>query len=350
LLLGSGAAWAQVTGVSTSPENKNAIVEEFSGVRCVNCPAGHTTLEQMATTFGNDFYVVTFMPNNSSYTSPYSGDPDLRRTYPAAYYATPYCGSSRFMPSAFINRREWSANEKISSRSIWSASAATIIAESSPMNVGILANYNETTKMLTITVESYYTANVSDQNTLYVTLAESGIFTQQSGASGSYEQKHVFREAFTAQWGDAVANTTMSSLNSNTYTFDNSTANYDMSKCDVLAYIENKTNEEIYTGMGASVTTGAVAIDEKGVFSVDVFPNPFSNATAVTYVLSNTEAVSYQIVDLRGQEIVAVDLGTQSAGDHRIDIEAAKVGLSAGIYFIRLQAGESAATKRLAVQ
>lgn len=350
LSFSSGTIWAQVTGVSTNPENKKAIVEEFSGVNCVNCPAGHQVLDQMKTTYGSDVYIITFMPNNSNFTTPQPGDPDLRRAYPAAFYSTPFCGSSRFMPSAFINRREWSAGEKISSRSIWSASAGTIIGEMSPVNVGVIAEYDETTKMLTITVENYYTSTVTDQHSLYVTLAENGIFTQQSGASGPYEQFHVFREAFTGQWGDAIATTTMGQLNSTTYTFDNSTANYDMSKCEVMAYIENKTNAEIVTGSGAAVTPPMVAVEEQEVFAVNVFPNPFSGATALTYTLSNAEEVSYQIVDLAGQEVMSANLGNQNAGNHRIDIDAAQAGLSSGIYFVRLNAGNAAAVKRLAVQ
>ena len=35
------------TFVSTSPENKNVILEEFTGISCVWCPAGHLIGQQM---------------------------------------------------------------------------------------------------------------------------------------------------------------------------------------------------------------------------------------------------------------------------------------------------------------
>jgi flagellar hook assembly protein FlgD len=350
LLVSGGAMFAQVIGVSTTPENKIAIMEEFSGPRCVNCPAGHVVLADIVANNPGTFYVVTYMPNNSSYTPPYTGDPDLQRSYPAAFYSTPYCGTSRFMPSAFINRREWSPGEKITSRSAWASSTSTMQTEASPLNVGVLANYNDVTMELTITVEVYYTSNVTDQNALYVSLAENGIFTQQSGATGPYEQLHVFRESFSAQWGDAIANTTMGSMNTYTFTFDNSSTNYDMSKCDVLAFVENKTNEEIVSGMGGNVTTGAVAVNPASELGVKVYPNPFTNTAAVVFNMNDAAPVSIQLTDVTGKMVADINMGDQNAGEHRYDLDATRLGLAAGMYILKIRAGEQVTAKRIAVQ
>ncbi|MEM6268451.1 MAG: Omp28-related outer membrane protein [Bacteroidota bacterium] len=333
------------------PQNKEAIMEEFSGVRCVNCPAGHQVIDQIFATNPTGFHIVTFMPNNSSYTPPYAGDPDLQRSYPAAYYSTPYCGNSRFMPSAFINRREWSSGAKLSSRTLWANAVNTIINEPSPLNVGVYGYYNETTMMLEITVEVYYTSTVTDQHSLYVTLAESGIMTQQSGASGQYEQKHVFREAFTGQWGDAIATTVQGDLHTYTFTFDNSTTNYDMSQAEVMAYVENKTNEEIVSGFGNDVSSAPpVAVAPAQDLNVGVFPNPFSDATAIVYNLNNTSEVSLSLTDLTGKQVTNIDLGEQATGEHRFDLNVSEQGLASGIYIMQLRAGEQVATQRLAVQ
>lgn len=342
--------FAQVTGVSMTPENKIAIMEEFSGPRCVNCPAGHVVLADIVANNPGTFYVVTYMPNNSSYTPPYTGDPDLQRSYPAAFYATPFCGTSRFMPSAFVNRREWSPGEKISSRNIWASSVSTMQGETSPLNVGITGVYNDVTMELTVTVEVYYTANVTDPNALYVSLAENGIFTQQSGASGPYEQKHVFRESFVGQWGDPIANTTMGSLNTYTFTFDNSSANYDMSQCEVLAFVENQTNEEVISGMGGNVNTNAVAVNPAAELGVKVFPNPFSHTAAVMFNLNNAAPVSLQLTDVTGKMVADVNLGEQNAGDHRYDLDATRLGLAAGMYILKIRAGDQVTAKRIAVQ
>ncbi len=351
LVLSTGTiSFAQVTGVSTSTENKVAILEEFTGVRCPNCPPGHVIVSDLLTNLPGQFYVVAYHPNNSSYTPPYSGDEDFQRAHPAAFYSTPYCGSSRFMPSAFINRREWSAGEKITSRSAWSNSVNSIITETSPMNVGVIANYDESTMMMSVTVEVYYTGLVNDANALYVTLAENDLVTsQQSGASGSYTHKHTFRESLTAQWGDAISSTAPG-LRTYTFTYDNSTTQYNMSNCEIVAFVENKTNEEVYTGSGTDVTIGAVALADPSSFGLEVYPNPMTNAAVVTFQTSDISEVSYQIVNVQGVEVAASNLGTQNAGSHRIDLNTAEMGLASGLYFLKITSGETSAVKRIVVQ
>lgn len=345
--------WAQgsVTGVSTMPQNKVAIIEEFTGVRCPNCPPGHTILDNLITASPTTVFVVAYHPNNSSYTPPYSGDEDYQRSYPAAFYSTPFCGSSRFMPSAFINRREWSPNEKITSRTNWAPSANTIRTEMSPMNVGVLATYNEATMMLDVTVEVYYTANVTDQNSLYVTLAENGLVSsQQAGASGAYTHKHTFREALSAQWGDIITPTGMGDMVTRTFSFDNSTTQYDMSKCEVMAFVENKANEEIYTGYGANVAMPVAVADPSEGLNVQVFPNPVNERATLVFEMDDLSEVSYTISNLMGATIAQENLGVQGSGSHRIDLDTRAMGLSAGVYMIRVQAGERSNVQRIIVQ
>jgi hypothetical protein len=91
LILASTSLLAQ-NYVSTEPQNKNAILEEFTGVRCPNCPAGHQVMAGILDDNPGRAFCVAYHPYNSSYTEPYSGDPDFRRNYPNAFYSTPYCG------------------------------------------------------------------------------------------------------------------------------------------------------------------------------------------------------------------------------------------------------------------
>jgi PKD repeat protein len=239
---------------STLPQDKNAILEEFTGVRCPNCPAGHQIAASILADNPGRAFMVAYHPTNSSYTTPYSGDPDLRRVYPDVFYSTPYCGSSRFMPSAFINRRQYSG-ERIQSRAQWTPYCNAIMAEASPANMGMSTSYDAGTQNLNIIVEIYYTADMPDVNHIYVMLSENDIVTQtQSGASGPYTHKHTFREAFVAQWGDPITDpTTQGSLITLEYNWDATGSGYIMENCEVLAFIENQSDGEIITGVGVLV-------------------------------------------------------------------------------------------------
>ncbi|MEN8225703.1 MAG: Omp28-related outer membrane protein, partial [Bacteroidota bacterium] len=255
--------------VSTEPQNKNAILEEFTGVSCPNCPAGHQVMATILAANPNTAFCVAYHPANSSYTSPYAGDPDFRSTYPNAFYSTPYCGSSRFMPSSFINRRVWTNGDRLQSRSEWPGYANTIMGEASPANMGMSTTYDIMSQTLYITVEIYYTDDMTDDNHIYVMLSENDLVSQQSGASGPYTHKHTFRESFVEQWGDLITEpTTQASLVTLEYSLSTTGSGYTMSNCEVLAFIENQTTGEIITGVGVHVGESTY-IEPSAGFSVD---------------------------------------------------------------------------------
>lgn len=256
--------------VSTEPQNKNAILEEFTGVSCPNCPAGHQVVAAILAANPNTAFCVAYHPTNSSYTTPYPGEPDFRRAYADAFYSTPYCGSSRFMPSSFINRRVWTNGDRLQSRTVWDSYANTIMGEASPANMGMSSTYDFVSQELSITVEIYYTEDMTDDNHIYVLLSENDLVSTQSGSSGGpYTHKHTFREAFVAQWGDLITEpTTQGSLVTLEYTWDASGSGYVMGNCEVLAFIENQTTGEIITGVGVDVGE-STAIEPTADFSVD---------------------------------------------------------------------------------
>ena len=239
--------------VPIEPLNKNAILEEFTGVSCPNCPAGHQVMHQILLDHPDRAFCVAYHPFNSSYTNPFPGDPDLRRHFGDSLYMTPYCGTSRYMPSAFVQRRLWSPPERLNSRTDWPGHTNTILAEPSPMNVGMATHYDEATSMLTVVVDIYYTEDFTGDHNLMVTLAENDLVTQQSGASGPYTHKHTFREAFVGQWGDPiVTDATAGTFYTRTFTFDYSATGYIMENCELLAFVIDNASTEVITGVGCA--------------------------------------------------------------------------------------------------
>jgi len=255
----AGAMFIQLTVsgqyyVPAEPLNKNAILEEFTGVKCPNCPAGHQVLAQILEANPGRAFGIAFHPFNSSYTLPYAGDPDFRRHYADSLYMMPYCGTSRYMPSAFVSRRLWAPPERLTQRTNWAGYTSVILSEASPLNVGMATAYDEATKELSVVVDLYYTATVTNPHNLMVTLAENNLVSQQSGATGPYTHKHTFREAFTAQWGDPVTSGgVQGTYYRQVFTFDNTDSNYVMANCELLAYVIDNTTTEVVTGIGCNV-------------------------------------------------------------------------------------------------
>ncbi len=334
--------------VSTTAENKKVILEEFTGTGCPNCPGGHTMAANLLTANPGNVFVIAFHPTNSSYTAT---DP-MKNAFGNAFYTNPFISpTNRYMPSAMISRRVWGGVERIQGVNYWTNDVNTIKSEASPLNVGLASTYDAGTKMLSVTVEVYFTSDVTDALTLYTVLTQDGIIATQSGATGAYTHNHVFRAAIGSatpeQWGEPMAGASVTgSLQTVTYTYDNNTTNFDMTKCELVVYVRNAANEEIISGNGAAVgmTTSSQslpAITE----NVTVYPNPVSENTSLQFSLTKPAAVTYQIVDMLGHVIAREDLGTLVAGNHQIEMNTA--ALEAGVYFINLNDGAKTSTVRI---
>ena len=330
------------TIVSTNPQNKKVILEEFTGTGCPNCPGGHTTAANLLIANPGDLFVVAYHPSNSSYTS---GDP-MVRTYPAAFYTIPFISpSNRYMPSAIIGRRVWGGVERIQGTGSWASDVNTIKGESSPLNVGVSSSYNTSNNTLTVNIEVYFTNDVTNPLTLYAMITEDGIIANQSGGSSTYVHNHVFREALPkptpAQWGETIAApTTQGTVKTYTYTFDNTTTNYVMSSCEVIVFVRDASTEETVSGNGAPVgSSSPTGISNISLVSdnFSVFPNPLSDNSQLYISLLEIKSINYQIYDILGNLIVSKDLGMLAKGKHQFEINT--VSLEKGIYFIKINNG-----------
>ena len=56
------------TFVSTTPENKNVILEEFTGITCVYCPDGHRIAQDLHDANPNDVFLINI--HTGGYASP----------------------------------------------------------------------------------------------------------------------------------------------------------------------------------------------------------------------------------------------------------------------------------------
>ena len=75
------------------------------------------------------------------------------------------------------------------------------------------------------------------------------------------------------------------------------------------------------------------------------YPNPFNAATTISYELPKASDVKIEIYDIGGRKVASLDEGKQIAGKHSIQWNAG--GLSSGVYFYKINAGNYSETKKL---
>ena len=75
------------------------------------------------------------------------------------------------------------------------------------------------------------------------------------------------------------------------------------------------------------------------------YPNPFNNSTKLDFVLPSAGKTRLTVYDVTGREVFTLLDGYQSAGAHSVVFDAE--GLSSGLYFVRLTAGDSRMTRKM---
>ncbi len=134
-VLAGGALMAQNI-VSTEPQNRNIIIEEYTGVNCGWCPDGHATCNTLAATYPNHFWAINIHQGGfaaNTYTTQWGNA--LAQQYSITSY-----------PNATVNR----GTSATSDRSQWVSQAATVQAQVSPVNVAAEGTINPDTRELTL--------------------------------------------------------------------------------------------------------------------------------------------------------------------------------------------------------
>jgi hypothetical protein len=75
------------------------------------------------------------------------------------------------------------------------------------------------------------------------------------------------------------------------------------------------------------------------------YPNPFNPSTTIRYGLPHNAAVQLSIINTLGQQVALLQNGEQDAGYHEVRFDGK--GVSSGVYYYRIQAGEFVQTKKL---
>jgi len=244
--------------VVTSPQYKNIVLEEYTGIHCGYCPDGHARAELLASE--NSGRVVLINIHQGNFANPAAGEPDFRTVWGDSLAAL--AGVSGY-PNGTVNRHLFSEIDpaKIAmGRSSWMFASSQILTQQSPVNIGFKSVFDTSSRLLTVEVEVFYVdASPAAFNYLNIAFLESHVIGYQSdyanGAHNDYDHKHILRHLITGQWGDKILQTTKGSLFTKTYQYT-VPASFNIDNCDIAVFV-SETKKEIYTGMVAEANGGS---------------------------------------------------------------------------------------------
>ncbi|MDB3938365.1 Omp28-related outer membrane protein [Flavobacteriaceae bacterium] len=251
-LLTSTLVLAQ-TIVSTSPENKNIVLEEYTGIHCTYCPDGHEIAQSLKDANPDNVFIINI--HTGGYATPSSGEPDFRTSFGDAIAAQ---SNLTGYPSGSVNRQYFSNltmnGGTAMGRGGWSSATSQVLNQSAYVNLGVEASINVQNNELTVHVEGYYTGDSPQStNLLNVVLTQNNTLGPQTGGGmgSNYNHMHRLVHMITGQWGFEISTTSSGSFVNETFTYtipsDYNGVDVNLSELNVIAFI-SETQQNIISG------------------------------------------------------------------------------------------------------
>ena len=244
---------AAQTIVSTNPENKKIILEEYTGIHCTYCPDGHEIAQSLKDANPDNVFIINI--HTGGYATPSSGEPDFRTNFGDAIAAQ---SNLTGYPSGSVNRQYFSNltmnGGTAMGRGGWSSATSQVLNQSAYVNLGVEASINVQNNELTVHVEGYYTGDSPQStNLLNVVLTQNNTLGPQTGGGmgSNYNHMHRLVHMITGQWGFQISNTSSGSFVDQTFTYT-IPSNYNgvdvnLSELNVIAFI-SETQQNIISG------------------------------------------------------------------------------------------------------
>ncbi|MDR1973807.1 MAG: Omp28-related outer membrane protein [Bacteroidales bacterium] len=236
-------------------QGQYVLLEDFTGVRCSNCPETTKEVERLKEVFGDRLIVIALHSQDYAFNRPIGTSPDSSgnnqdlRNAQAEEYRIFYNVQS--MPAGVVMQK----NEILGKDNFYGKILSNY-GRRAFATVNVSASFNDTNELSVSTNIAFtdnYTGNGNTQLSIMI-LEDSLLVTQQtSGGTGviyNYCQNHVLRAMATPIWGDQLAGSSISSGSTFNHTTRISTqAEWKKNKLSAVAILfDNSTKEVIQAG------------------------------------------------------------------------------------------------------
>lgn len=361
-------SFAQNAPVSQNVLKKKALIEEFTGIQCSNCPQGHFLIKALE----EDYFtnkMVTINYHAGVFSIPYLGQPDFTTTEgnsihdwiaPVGY------------PSGTVQRKSVSGSFATNAND-WALSIGNTTNENSPVNLTIDADINTTTRVVTVKVEIFYTSPFSAGifNYLNVGILQNDYAGYQNNpnnynptatVNGQYIHQHIFRGFINTSgtWGDQIDASQTGVITKNyTYTLPTSvnTIPLDIQNLSFFAFIgeghNTPTNSNIYTAAQTSPTYNVEAsaglienTDDESHLSI--FPNPSKGNFSINYSIENSldKKCAIAIYNALGMKVYFNETNSLNG---KLEKEIDLSELEKGVYILTIETNSKTVQKKLLI-
>ncbi len=201
-------------GTAPAPQHKAVLIEDITGVRCINCPdAAQKAKDIVAQKTSDSVVVMAIYPITifDNFTHPYAGVPQLASNIAKDIVQT--LGLPQGLPNGYVDRKIFiGKSDPVISYTEWINYVNIRLQEKTPVNIGITKEINN--RKLKVEINLQYNTNaLAGANHKYaIYIIEDKIVssqTTQSGINPNYVHNHALRYAFGLTMGNPLIQTTV---------------------------------------------------------------------------------------------------------------------------------------------
>lgn len=246
----------EVTPVDS--QQRQVLIEEFTGVRCVNCPAGSAAIEGLLADHGQRLVAISI--HAGSFAPPYPGSEDFRTDEGTNLLS--YLGAPLGYPTAVVNRKKFEGEFDLQlGRTQWPGFIVDELGAPPKVKIDIQNAYSDEDRRLEVKVTLYVEENIGEEEVhISVAITENDIpelqLTPSSGTPDpNYKHKHVLRDMLTTYNGDPIDEAlTAGAVIEKNYTMTLPTG-WVAENCEVVAFVNlDGDNKEVLQAHQAGVT------------------------------------------------------------------------------------------------
>lgn len=246
----------EVTPVDS--QQRQVLIEEFTGVRCVNCPAGSAAIEGLLADYGQRLVAISI--HAGSFAPPYPGSEDFRTDEGTNLLS--YLGAPLGYPTAVVNRKKFDGEFDLQlGRTQWPGFIVDELGVPPKVKIDIQNAYSNEDRRLEVKVTLYVEENIGEEEVhISVAITENDIqelqLTPSSGTPDpNYKHKHVLRDMLTTYNGDRIDEAlTAGAVIEKNYTIT-LPPGWVAENCEVVAFVNlDGDNKEVLQAHQAGVT------------------------------------------------------------------------------------------------
>lgn len=183
-----------------APIPKNVVLEEFTGVRCVQCPEGHEKAKAIETAHPGRAFPVSI--HTGFFAVPYPNQPDYK--IPEGADIERMLGPQSY-PYAAVNRKQFQGEDYILiTLNKWENYTQQELNATSPVGLALEHTYNPTTRKLNLVANLKCLQTSAEPLHISAVILEDSIVGPQQtpqGVDSNYLHQHVLRGMLTPYTG-----------------------------------------------------------------------------------------------------------------------------------------------------